>query len=152
MNQTPGKKLSDMARETNVAKASKFSSSMIPQPPPPKPKEEEKPAMVSEADEEQQPAETIATPEQTPLAVVDSAPQPKAARSKRANNGFTIDELIQAQPPKDEGYPKQVRISAKHHRLLREVSFKKDVTINHVLYNLLDQLYEANQRDNQSNA
>lgn len=150
-NQPPGKKLSDMARETNVAKASKFSSSMIPQPPPPKTKEQEKPAMVSETDEEQ-PAEAIAVPEQTPSAVADSAPQPKAARSKRTNNGFTIDELIQAQPPKDENYPKQVRISAKHHRLLREVSFKKDVTINHVLYNLLDQLYEANQRDNQSNA
>lgn len=152
MNQPPAKKLSDMAHQSNVAKASKFSSSMIPQPPPAKPPVEDPSDVLPESIEEQS-AETAPTLEQvaTPVTVGDSA-QPKAVRSKRSNNGFTVDELLVAQPPKDEGYPKQVRISAKHHRLLREVSFKKDVTINHVLYNLLEQLYEANQRDPQSNA
>lgn len=152
MNQSPNKpKLSDVARQTNTDKAKRFSSTMIPTPPLPKeptPRVEESvetaPVMaetpvIQEAKSEPEKVTPVATP--PPVAT-------KPTRTRRSGS-LSIDEVISGEPPKGEVYPRQVRISESHHKLLRKLSFMHEKTMNHVLYNLLDLLEQADQRDQQ---
>lgn len=147
-------KLSDVARQNNTAKAARFSSTMIPPPPRPQtPPAEVAPQPVVEAPA---PVEMVineppvVAPEK-PAPVVESVPAPvvvKATRSRKSG-ALTIEEVINNEPPKGEPYPRQVRISERHHKLLRKLAFTHDKTQNHILYNLLDLLEQADQRDQQ---
>lgn len=166
MSQERKTKLSDVARQNNAAKAARFSASMIPAPPPIK--TEEPP---EEPPEEPLPEPIVAqkqvgmgeegSPEPTSLPVEVPATQPvepvnnvtepvdvpaKSTRPRRSN-GLMMEDVISPEPPKGEPYAKQVRISETHHRLLRKLAFHHDKTINHVLYNLLEQLDQADQRN-----
>jgi hypothetical protein len=82
-------------------------------------------------------------------AAAEPTPAPAKATRTRKGGILTIDELINSEPPRGEPYPRQVRVSERHHKLLRKLSFTHDVTINHVMYNLLDLLEQADQRDQQ---
>lgn len=164
MSQENKTKLSDVARQNNAAKAARFSASMIPAPPPPKNQESPAeplpmPVVIEELvgmGEEGSPEQTITSVDALPNQPVDTtearvepvAEITKPARPRRSN-GLTIEDVIGPEPPKGEPYAKQVRISETHHRLLRKLAFHHEKTINHVLYNLLEQLDQADQRNQQ---
>jgi hypothetical protein len=152
-------KLSDIARQTNTAKAARFSSTMIPAPPKPQATAaDETPNQApTQVAQESAPVEVATVETPAPAAVapekstpaVEPAPAPVKATRSRKGGVLTIDEVINSEPPKGEPYPRQVRISERHHKLLRKLAFTHDVTQNHVLYNLLDLLEQAEQRDQQ---
>lgn len=150
-------KLSDIARQNNTAKAARFSSTMIPAPPKPQATtadeiSEQAPIPVAQ-DSAPVEAATIETPaavaseKSTPA--VEPTPAPVKATRSRKSGALGIDEVINGEPPKGEPYPRQVRVSERHHKLLRKLAFTHEKTINHVLYNLLDLLEQADQRDQQ---
>ncbi|MFC5410713.1 hypothetical protein ACFPMF_15425 [Larkinella bovis] len=154
-------KLSDVAKQQHAAKASKFSAMMVPPPPvhqtpapAPSPvealKQESTPAV-----EEAPIAETPSAPEPvaavapaTAPAVKQPAVTPKPVRSRKSA-ALSMDDVIEEAPPKGEAYPRQVRVSEVHHKLLRRLAFEYDKSINHILYNLLEQLDQAYQREQQ---
>lgn len=150
-------KLSDVARQNNADKAKRFSSTMIPAPPLPKtsaqvvvePAEPEPVSSVVEALASAQPSSESAVESPKTTRVTEPAPTPAKTTRTRRSGALTVDDVISGEPPKGEAYPRQVRISESHHKLLRKLSFLHDVTMNHVLYNLLDQLEQADQRDQQ---
>ncbi len=168
-------KLSDIARQNNTAKAARFSSTMIPAPPMPKQApvtESVNPDVTSiivdppapetlrekidrgEADFAEGRGVAFTTDElQSKLTAPELAsadkPSPVKASRTRRSGSLTIDEVISGEPPKGETYPRQVRISERHHKLLRKLAFTHEKTQNHVLYNLLDLLEQADQRDQQ---
>ncbi|WP_018619767.1 hypothetical protein [Spirosoma luteum] len=163
-------KLSDIARQNNTAKAARFSSTMIPAPPKPQATTVDEtpeppvavPALESlrdtidrgEADFAQGRGTTFTEDElKAKLTTPDAAPADKASVVKttraRRSGSLAIDEVINGEPPKGESYPRQVRISERHHKLLRKLAFTHEKTQNHILYNLLDLLEQADQRDQQ---
>lgn len=156
-------KLSDIARQTNTAKAARFSSTMIPAPPKPQattavetPEQAPIPVAQDVAQDSapvevatvETPAPAAVAPEKSTLAV-EPTPAPVKTTRSRKGGALTIDEVINSEPPKGEPYPRQVRISERHHKLLRKLAFTHEKTINHVLYNLLEALDQADQRDQQ---
>lgn len=164
MSQEKKTKLSDVARQNNAAKAARFSATMIPAPPPTKSQAPPvEPALMLVATEEPvgvgeeggsllAPVAIEADPVQ--LADVDVATdEPVATPTKparaRRSSGLSMEDVIGPEPPKGEPYARQVRISETHHRLLRKLAFHHDKTMNHVLYNLLEQLDQADQRNQQ---
>lgn len=156
MNQPENKpKLSDVARQTNADKASKFSASMIPKPPMPRPEvpadESALPPPSGQAAEEPSAQVPAASPRRV---TAEIAPVAKASRPRRttAVSAISIDDVISPESPKGEPYPRQVRIAETHHDLLRRIAFKHRKTMNHVLYNLLELLDQADQREQQKDA
>lgn len=162
MSQEKKTRLSDVARQNNAAKAARFSASMIPAPPPVKTQEPPaeplpEPTVAQkqvEMGEEGSPEPTllpVEVPATQPDGPMDNATEPVAVPAKstrpRRSNGLMMEDVIGPEPPKGEPYAKQVRISETHHRLLRKLAFHHDKTINHVLYNLLEQLDQADQRN-----
>lgn len=152
MSQSENKpKLSDIARQTNADKAKRFGSTMIPSPPPvtkvQTPPVEETVAPESTTVEE---TPTVKVTQEKPELAANPAPStsPKPARTRRSGP-LTLEDVITADAPKGEQYPRQVRIAERHHKLLRKLAFTYDVTINHVMYNLLEVLDQADQRDQQ---
>ena len=152
-------KLSDIARQTNTAKAARFSSTMIPAPPKPQattavetPEQVPNPVAQESAPVEtgtvETPAPATVAPEKSTPAVEPTPAPVKATRSRKSGT-LGIDEVINGEPPKGEPYPRQVRISERHHKLLRKLAFTHEKTQNHILYNLLDLLEQADQRDQQ---
>lgn len=165
-------KLSDIARQNNTAKAARFSSTMIPAPPKPSITSVAEPVNPAPAVIDQPVGDTLRdtidrgeadfaegrgtvyevdepkekTNELT-AAPVDK-PTAKTSRSRRSGV-LSIDEVVNGEPPKGEPYPRQVRISERHHKLLRKLAFTHEKTQNHILYNLLDLLEQADQRDQQ---
>jgi len=161
MSQERKTKLSDVARQNNAAKAARFSASMIPAPPPvkneeplaellPEPIAVQEQIGIGEEGGSQPVSMPIEVPPIQPVESAGNVNEPvavpvKSARPRR-NNGLMIDDVIGPEPPKGEPYAKQVRISETHHRLLRKLAFHHDKTINYILYNLLEQLDQADQR------
>ncbi|TDB59521.1 hypothetical protein [Arundinibacter roseus] len=144
-------KLSDVTRQANSARASKFSAVMIPTPPinrteppvvarPPEPVEE--PVIQQPVVKQEQKKEAEKT-QLTPVHPESTAA--KAARTRKSG-GLSIEDVVGPQPPSDP-YPRQVRISESHHKLLRRIAFNHEKTMNHVLYNLLELLDQAYQRE-----
>jgi hypothetical protein len=168
-------KLSDVARQTNAAKAARFSSTMIPAPPKPGPVTEptnpDPASVVARPPAEETLREIIdkgetdfaegkgtiisidelqaKTGQKDSVPAVEPTPAPVKATRSRKGGILTIDEVINNEPPRGEPYPNQIRVAAKHHKLLRKLAFTHDVTINHIMYNLLDLLEQADQRDQQ---
>ena len=160
-------------------KAKRFSSTMIPAPPLPKQAtppvtESITPASVDpvidtsapatladkiqqgEADFAQGKGTVMSSDEVKALSnPVESVPVEKSASAPtkvtrpRRSGPFVIDDVISGEPPKGETYPHQMRVAAHHHKLLRKLAFTHEVTMNHVLYNLLDLLDQADQREQQ---
>lgn len=162
MSQERKTKLSDVARQNNAAKAARFSASMIPAPPPvkteeppaeplPEPIAAQKQVGMGKEGSPEPTSLPVEVPTTQPVEPVDNGTEPVAVPAKpvrlRRSNGLMIDDVISPEPPKGEPYAKQVRISETHHRLLRKLAFHHDKTINHVLYNLLEQLDQADQRN-----
>ncbi|MBU1821231.1 MAG: hypothetical protein KKG00_06940 [Bacteroidetes bacterium] len=144
-------KLSDVTRQASTARASKFSAAMIPTPPivrnePPAPAQ---PAERIEEEEHQKPLAKEEVKKEPEKAAPQQAPAestvPKPTRSRRGG-GISIEDVVGPQPPSDP-YPRQVRISESHHKLLRRIAFNHEKTMNHVLYNLLELLDQAYQRE-----
>lgn len=161
-NQKNKPKLADVARQNHTAKASKFSAMMVPPPPVPKaeviavpieqqPVQEgvEAPAVEVVTHKEQVETPVVETVKKTPA--VDPAPSTKTAKPVRTRrmSALSMEVIIEPKPPKGEAYPRQVRISEVHHKLLRRISVEYDTTINHVLYNLLDELDQVFQHEQQ---
>lgn len=145
-------KLSDVTRQASSARASKFSAAMVP--PPPMPKQEAPPA---EMPPPQKSAESITDQtDNKPLAEKDATavveekptevPAPTRSSRSRRSGGIAMDDIITPMPPNDP-YARQVRISDTHHKMLRRIAFDHERTMNHVLYNLLELLDQAYQRE-----
>ena len=162
------KKLSDVTRAATLDKANRFAATMLPQSPmqkeepktePEQPSSSAAPLIVDPVDSDLNPQ--VIT-ESKPMSSTQAKAKGEASaeklaastvtKSTRSRKGaaFTIDDVVLPATPKGEAYPRQVRISDVHHYLLKEIAFKNRTTINHVLYNLLDLLSEANQRDGQN--
>jgi len=152
------KTLSDVARQNNSARVSKFASSMVPA----------APEATSQASENK--AETTPTPtvEPTPapvaavkpvmqtstpaVAVTQSDPAPVTKTVRKRSGTLAMDEILGSKPPEEETFAKMARIAEKHHELLREIAFKHRKPMNTILYNLLEALDQTYQRDQQNHA
>jgi len=142
-------KLSDVTRQASTARASKFSASMIPTPPIVRNEPPAQPAALIEEEEIQKPLAKEEVKQEPEKAAPQQAPAestaPKPTRSRRGS-GISIEDVVGPLPPSDP-YPRQVRISESHHKLLRRIAFNHEKTMNHVLYNLLELLDQAYQRE-----
>ncbi|MBD2703373.1 hypothetical protein IC229_22205 [Spirosoma sp. BT702] len=153
-------KLSDITRQNNTARVSKFASSMIPTPP--IQTEETKPV---DQEPVQPTAAVITQPEINNTARAGAAqpsedvqsfnipneqtPVVKSTRKRTAS--LSLDDILSPKAPYDETFSKMTRIAAKHHDLLRELSFRYRKNMNTILYNLLEVLDQTYQREKQNN-
>lgn len=142
--------ISDVARQKNSARVSKFAGSIIPS----APEEANWPVVAKPVPEPIEPevvTETVEPPitssavEPTPSAEV--TPTLKTARKRSGN--LSLEEITAPKAPSEEAFSKMARIAEKHHDLLREIAFKHRKPMNTILYNLLEVLDQTYQRDQQ---
>jgi hypothetical protein len=176
MDQKKPKSLSDVARANNERRVSKFANSIVPKAPQvtPEPVQDVVAAMPSISPEPapaEEPAKTLTnvieqgendfaagkgvvmTADDLKAATkTDPAPAAGKPVRKRSTSALTMDDIVQPKVPDEEVFGKMTRISAKHHKLLRILSLEYDVNMNTMLYNLLEQLDQAFQRDRQKDA
>lgn len=153
-------KLSDITRQNNSARVSKFASSMIPTPP--IQTEEPKTAPIDQSSSQQlaevstQESDVTGTASSVDAIQPASTPNEQASVAKpttrKKSASLNLEEVLNPKVPEQEGFGKMARIAEKHHELLRELSFKYRKNMNTLLYNLLEVLDQAYQREKQNNA
>ena len=163
------KTLSDVARQNNAARVSKFASSIIPSAPEPETTpvpDESTPAPVTVASEplsdvlkkgEEDFAEgrgTTFTVDElnTKMTTTEPAPVAKTNRKRSGSGTLSMEDIVGAKAPEEETFAKMTRIAEKHHELLREIAYKHRKPMNTILYNLLEALDQTYQREKQSHA
>ena len=157
-------KLSDVAKQNNTARVSKFATTMVPAPPvqpsettptevetvsPFPPADLSRPVNQEEsetAERESSRPPTLEPQAKTPV----SEPALPVKSSRKRGNQLSLDDILTPKAPDKEGFPKIARISEKHHDLLRMIAYEQKKPMNTILYNLLEALDQAYQRD-QSN-
>jgi hypothetical protein len=157
-------KLSDITRQNNSARVSKFASSMIPTPPiqsedpNPEPADQTPIQPVAEVttqthtdSREEQGSSLLVEQTQSIPNPVDQTPVAKPIARQRSTS-LALEDVLSPKAPEQEGFTKMTRIAEKHHELLRELSFKYRKNMNTILYNLLEVLDQTYQREKQNNA
>lgn len=160
--------LSDVARQNNSNRASKFAASMIPKapeqtPPPAELQPEPSPDLAPEVkslatvieEGEKDFAEgkgTTFTADELQQSLKASEPAPAAKPARKRSGTLAMDDILNPKPPQEEVFGKMTRIAEKHHELLREIAFKHRKNMNTILYNLLEVLEQTYQREQQNNA
>lgn len=160
--------ISDVARQNNSNRVSKFASSMIPAAPVVDTPETDEQLPVSnsapqpagslmeviqkgKADFEQGRGTTFTPDELRSVLPPDSVPASKGPQRKRtALNTLAMDDILSNKAPDEESFPKMTRIAEKHHELLRKIAYVHRKPMNTILYNLLevlDQTYQRNQQN-----
>lgn len=139
------KRLSHATREASAAKAANFMDSLMPtmggNTTPAEPASvEEKPAAVAAQPQ----------PEVTP-AVMPTQSSPKVDRPRKSG-GISLEELVIPNPNESEAFNKMVRVTDEHHELLRTLAFKYRKPMNVFVYNLIELLNQAYQKDQQKDA
>ena len=142
--------ISDVARQKNSARVSKFAGSIIPS----APEEANRPVVAKPVPEPIEPEviKETAEPSITPSAVetTPSAEEAPVSRPTRKRSGsLALEEITSPKAPSEEAFSKMARIAEKHHDLLREIAFKHRKPMNTILYNLLEVLDQTYQRDQQ---
>ncbi|GAB4039293.1 hypothetical protein [Spirosoma gilvum] len=158
------KTLSDVARQNNTARVTKFASSIIPSAP-----EQQPPVVVAEPSPvapveslsdvikqgESDFAEgkgTTLTTDQLRETTKAADPAPVARSTRKRSSTLSMDDIIGPKAPEDETFAKMTRIAEKHHELLREIAYKHRKPMNTILYNLLEALDQTYQREQQNHA
>jgi hypothetical protein len=139
------KRLSDATRQASADKAANFMDSLMPTmggsavP--------AKPASV-----EEKPAAAVAEPKpEASPAVVPAQASPKPERLRKSG-GVSLEELVIPNPSESEAFNKMVRVTDEHHELLRTLAFKYRKPMNVFVYNLIELLNQAYQKDQQKDA
>lgn len=150
--------LSDVARENNTKRVSKFANSIIPAAPevtsePEDKGEETAPSTAAQLTPEPvsavEPVAQVSTPA---IAVTQPEPTPVAKTARKRGGTLSMDDILGAKAPEEETFAKMTRIAEKHHELLREIAFKHRKPMNTILYNLLEALDQTYQREQQNHA
>ncbi len=152
MNPQEKPSLSDVARQNNKARVSKFANSIIPVAP-----EEETPAVAvvpSPAPLVEPPAEKPVAEEPRPVVpVAKQAVDPASSKpSKKRSGNLSMDDILEPKAPDEEVFPKMTRIATKHHDLLRDIAYAHRKPMNTILYNLLEALDQTYRREQHKDA
>lgn len=161
--------ISEVARQNNSNRVSKFASSMVPAAPQvdtPQEEEVKSPALGTvpqptgslteviqkgETDFEQGRGTTFTVEQLRATALPNALPATKGATRKRtASNTLVMEDILGTKAPEEETFPKMTRIAEKHHELLRKIAYQERKPMNTILYNLLevlDQTYQRNQQN-----
>lgn len=140
------KRLSDATRQASVAKAANLMDSLMPT------MGAITPAAAEPAPVEEKPAAVAADsqPEVAPI-VAPAQPSPKPDRPRKSG-GISLEELVIPNPNESEAFNKMVRVTDEHHELLRTLAFKYRKPMNVFVYNLIELLDQAYQKDQQKDA
>lgn len=140
--------LAEVALQTmTTPKKSKFLDSMIPVAPSTQPDPAPEPEKALELEKTSESA-NVKTPDPEPTPVEAVAKASASSRSKKPGPGFELSDILNAPNPGIRCTNPTV-VSEKHHDLLRKIGFDSKKPITVILYNLLEKLDEAYQRDQQ---
>ncbi len=107
------------------------------------------PAAAEPVPVEEKPAAVAVEPQpEAAPAVVPVHPSPKAERLRKSG-GVSLEELVVPNPNESEAFNKMVRVTDEHHELLRTLAFKYRKPMNVFVYNLIELLNQAYQKDQQ---
>lgn len=110
------------------------------------------PAAAEPAPVEEKPAAVTADPQpEVAPTVAPAQPSPKADRPRKSG-GLSLEELVIPNPSESEAFNKMVRVTDEHHELLRTLAFKYRKPMNVFVYNLIELLNQAYQKDQQKDA
>ncbi|GAA4464824.1 hypothetical protein GCM10023189_44630 [Nibrella saemangeumensis] len=143
------KSLADVTRKNNADKINRFAGSLIPQAPkvtqsvPTTPEQPDRDNNVKS----HEPAAVEAAPG-TAVPAQARVVEP-AAQARKRTLSLSFDDIVSQGPTGPMLYPKTTTISEAHHELLRELSFRYRKPITVIMYNLLDLLDQAYQREKQ---
>lgn len=156
MNKKPS--LSDVARENNSKRVSKFANSIVPAAPEVSSQSVEKEVETAPSAVVQpisapasavEPVTLVSTPS---VATVQAEVIPVAKAARKRSGTLSMDDILGTKAPEEETFAKMTRIAEKHHELLREIAFKHRKPMNTILYNLLEALDQTYQREQQNHA
>lgn len=156
MNKKPS--LSDVARENNSKRVSKFANSIVPAAPEVSSQSVEKEVETAPSAVVQpisapasavEPVTLVSTPA---VATVQAEVTPVAKAARKRSGTLSMDDILGTKAPEEETFAKMTRIAEKHHELLREIAFKHRKPMNTILYNLLEALDQTYQREQQNHA
>lgn len=150
--------LSDVARENNTKRVSKFANSIVPAAPEvnnqtdAKEVETAPSALAQPIPAPTSAVEPVALVSSPAVATVQPEVTPVAKAARKRSGTLSMDDILGPKAPEEETFVKMTRIAEKHHELLREIAFKHRKPMNTILYNLLEALDQTYQREQQNHA
>lgn len=166
-------RLSDVAKKNTTDRASKLASAFLPKAPAPV----ETPPVAQPAPEPVTPVDSLAevitrgeadfaegrgttlTVDQMKAAVaatetdtVEPGAAPKKERKHKSTSSINIQDLVGQAAPDNLRCVKPIMLSEEHHQLLRDLNYRYKKPMTTILYNLLEVVNQAYQREQKGDA